>query len=356
MFLFNFRPVEYCQYYKYLGTTINEYLDYNYTAETLSDSAGRALSSIFGKLIKNGGFPYITFTTLVECCVNSIAQYSSEVWGYERYNSTLKIHLRAARFYLGLPKNAPIPSILAEIDWLEPVYNTQIKMIRQYHRIIKMDNSRLTKIVLLWDQELSAQNNAITTWSSEIDNIFKNYNMGYFGENLELFPLKETIGTLKSNMKLKQTLDLKNRCNPMPQLRTYIKFKDFSIKPSILQKPLSFIQRKYLSKFCVSCLELKICTGRYLQQPEAERVCKISDECLTRSLVESECHFLLTCPAYDDIRQAWLSKLDLPENFHLQTDYEKLAFLINQVDNVKQTAQFIVDAFNMRSRILFIKS
>ena len=72
MFLFNQRPVEYCKSYKYLGITINEFLDYKYTSEVLADSAGRALSSIFTKLIKNGGFPYNVYTTLVECCVNSI--------------------------------------------------------------------------------------------------------------------------------------------------------------------------------------------------------------------------------------------------------------------------------------------
>ena len=57
MFLFNLRPVDYCSSYKYLGTTINQHLEYNLIAQTLSESAGRALSSIFTKLIKNGGFP-----------------------------------------------------------------------------------------------------------------------------------------------------------------------------------------------------------------------------------------------------------------------------------------------------------
>ena len=94
--------------YKYLGATLNEFLDFKITAETLSDAAGRALGQIFSKTIKHGGLPYITYTTLIECCVNSIAHYSSEVWGFKPYDSSLKIHLRAARFFLGLPKNAPI--------------------------------------------------------------------------------------------------------------------------------------------------------------------------------------------------------------------------------------------------------
>ena len=115
-FLFNWRPIEYCKNYKYLGITINEFLDYNYTTETLSDAAGRALSSIFCKTIKHGGLPYVTYTTLIESCINSIAHYSSEVWGFKSYDSCSKLHLRAARFFLGLPKNAPIPAILKDID------------------------------------------------------------------------------------------------------------------------------------------------------------------------------------------------------------------------------------------------
>ena len=121
----------------------------------LSDAAGRALSQIFSKTIKNGGLPYVTYTTLIECCVNSIAHYSSEIWGFQPYESTMKLHLRAAHFFLGLPKNAPIPAVLKEIDWLQPIFHTQIKMVRQYHRILKMKNTRLTKVVLLWDLRFS---------------------------------------------------------------------------------------------------------------------------------------------------------------------------------------------------------
>ena len=62
-FLFNWRPVAYCNSYKYLGLTLNEYLDFEYTASALSDAAGRALGSIFSKSIKHGGLPYVTYTT-----------------------------------------------------------------------------------------------------------------------------------------------------------------------------------------------------------------------------------------------------------------------------------------------------
>ena len=160
----------------------------------------------------------------VESCVNSIAHYSSEVWGFQTYNSTQKLHLRAARFFLGLPKNAPIPAILADIGWLEPVYQTQLKMVRQFHRIVRMDNTRLTKVVLLWDLEFGRHNPNISTWSREIKSIFEQNDLGYLGENTELFPLKETINSIKNNMILKQRDILRVKCQEKPQLRTYNKF------------------------------------------------------------------------------------------------------------------------------------
>ena len=86
--------------------------------------------------------------------------------GFKAYNSTSKLFLRAARFFLGLPKNAPIPAVIADIDWLEPVYNTRLKMVRQYHRILKMENTRLTKAVMLWDAKFSEIHPNVSTWTN----------------------------------------------------------------------------------------------------------------------------------------------------------------------------------------------
>ena len=55
------------------------------------------------------------------------------------------------------------------------------------------------------------------------------------------------------------------------------------------------------------------------------------------------------------LRQALLSKLNLPDNFALLSEEQQLRFLINETDNVQPTAQFIVDAFNLRSKIIYLK-
>ena len=58
MFLFDRKPVPYCESYKYLGCSINEFLESEFTVNQLADSAGRALGSIITKMIKKWGVPF----------------------------------------------------------------------------------------------------------------------------------------------------------------------------------------------------------------------------------------------------------------------------------------------------------
>ena len=44
-------------------------------SEMQADSAGRALSLIITKMIKNGGFPYTVYSLLFKTCVCSISMY-----------------------------------------------------------------------------------------------------------------------------------------------------------------------------------------------------------------------------------------------------------------------------------------
>ena len=105
-FLFDNKPVPYCTQYRYLGLTINQYLDFKVTTDVQCEPAGRALSSIITKMIKNSWFPYNVFTKLVDSCVNSITDCGGSVIGFGQYEGPLKIYLRAARAFLGVPKNA----------------------------------------------------------------------------------------------------------------------------------------------------------------------------------------------------------------------------------------------------------
>ena len=73
--IFNRRPVIYCKSYKYLGTTLDEFLNFEKTAAAQADPAGRALGALITKTIKNGGLPYSIYTMLFESAVCSVSDY-----------------------------------------------------------------------------------------------------------------------------------------------------------------------------------------------------------------------------------------------------------------------------------------
>ena len=104
-FLFDKKPVPYCTYYKYLGVNINEFLDFKFMVEKHADSAGRALGGIITKMIKNNGFPYNVYSLLYNACVTTIADYSGPVTGYQKYESSLKVHLRIKLHHLNYTDN-----------------------------------------------------------------------------------------------------------------------------------------------------------------------------------------------------------------------------------------------------------
>ena len=133
----------------------------------------------------------------------------------------------------------------------------------------------------------------------------------------------------------------------MSKLRTFIRFKHFKQKTLYLSKPLSFIQRKFLAKFRLGVLPLRIETGRYQRPrlPAEERLCKMCNS----GEVEDEIHFLLRCNLYAMERQALIAKLPQPDLFSILTNIEKMEILMNDPQVIKSTAQFIIDSSDKRS-------
>ena len=334
--------MEHCVNYKYLGIIINENPSFEKARNDLCDSAERALSGIITKMIKIGGFPLNVYKILYESCVCSITDYGAEVLGFHEYPSCEKIHNRALRSFLGLGKTTPTPGLRAEMGWLEPRSRSQARMIRMLHRLVCMPDTRLTKKIFLWDFNLT-ESTRISTWGREAKDILTRSNMQQFF-NTNIFDVKTIIDSLKETLLTKDMTKIKNQCS-MPKLRTYNLIAEYSSAKAYLWKPLSYIQRKFMAKARLGVLQLRIETGRFERpkQPAELRLCK---QC-SLDIVEDEAHFLLECPRHCFLRDNLYSKID-NEAFPNLDVPDKLKFLLNSSDMVKDTSQFIMNAFDNR--------
>ena len=343
-FKFGNCEVTLCDQYRYLGNTVNETLNLEKMVDIQCESANRALGGLVTKMIKNGGFPLKVYKKLYETCVCSVSDYGSEILGFNEYASLEKLHSRAIRAFLGLPKLTPISGLRAEMGWLEPRSRTQINMVRLYHRLVKMPENRITKRVFLWDISLSEARPDLTTWSKNVKDILtRNSLQGIF--SLNPFNLSMISNNLRESLVLKDQEKIFNNCKIFSKLRTYNLLTGDPGLRNYLEKPMPFTHRKFMAKFRLGVLPLRVETGRF-ETPRLESNRRICRQC-TLEEVEDEQHFLLRCTKHSFRRADLLAKVNL-ECFDDLDSKQKFIYLLNEQSILKSTAKFIVESYDAR--------
>ena len=98
-------------------------------------------------------------------------------------------------------------------------------------------------------------------------------------------------------------------------------------------------------------------TGSYCRPmlAENERICQVcigTGNYLHLNEIESEIHLLFNCNRYENIRREWFEKMTLPPDFLISNVYGRLDTVLNHANNIKYTAQFIINALDLRSKAL----
>ena len=171
---------------------------------------------------------------------------------------------------------------------------------------------------------------------------------GFYTLSENIFALSWALNNLRVSLLNKDRINWESQCRNLPKLRTLIQFKDFTCDSPHTYKPLSFFQRKLMSKFRLGMLHLRIETGRFIRLLPEERLCLVCNG----GEVEDETHFLLRCNKYNLNRQKLLGEIPNLENFTSLNDQDKLKLLLNDPTLVKKTSKFIADSFEYRSTII----
>ena len=68
--------------------------------------------------------------------------------------------------------------------------------------------------------------------------------------------------------------------------------------------------------------------------------------------IENENHFLFICHKYSDEKETWLQKMVISPNFNELPVVEKFKMVLNMPENVKYTGQFVINIFDIRSKVV----
>jgi hypothetical protein len=326
--------------YKYLGVLLNEFMNFNSTAELLSGAAGRGLGSIINKFKNYRNAGYKTFTKLFHSNVCSILDYCSGVWGYKSYDHSDKIQNRAQRWFLGVHNKTALAAIAGEMGWVDSKTRRHLDMIRFWNRLIKFDDNRLVKKIFLWDKYLCKNN-----WCEELKNIIGNLNMLDSYENNCVINLKVAENILRR----KFIESWKAEINSKPKLRTYILFKENFQVENYVKYSKNRLHRSLIAQLRSGTLPLNIEIGRFRHIELENRTCTLCD----LNVIENEFHFVCQCPVYSDCRSIMYNSITTKhsEFNNLQVQEKFLFIMKNEWQNL---SVYLKSAWEIRNSKLFL--
>ena len=324
-----------------MGVIFDEKIDFKRNAENLSKSGGRALGSVISKIhsMKEVGFK--TYEKLYYNCVAPVLDYCSGVWGYANYHQVDMVQNRAIRYFLGIHRFTPILAVQGEIGWPTSFLRHQMNMIRLWNHIVTMDDERIIKKVFCWDRTQVNRSN----WSTHVKNLMDSLDMTHHYSALRTCDLDTVDSKLRQQFHTQWLQNIQDT----PKLRTYKLLKNQYKVEKYVELNLPKNLRSSMAMFRCGVLPLRIETGRYKSEPIEDRICVFCN----LHEIETEKHFLLHCSLYNQLRDDFFRKIQLPDQHRLTLDYS--VFVNTIVNYPRQTANFIFNAFQIRQQTIMRK-
>jgi len=340
--------LEMCSKYKYLGMVIDEHLDFSVMAKQVAQSAHRALGLLIAKDKAQGGFTFDIYTSLYNSMVSSIIDYGSAIWGHISFSCIEAVQNRASRYFLGLGSHAPNRAVQGDVGWKLQEDRQMKCVINQWLRMCNMKNDKLCKKVFSWcvmKASLGVKSRYAKTLHflnqngfQSLCNVNNNTNFNDIKDELDdvLYGISNEKWLTDVNVLYSKTGEGKNK------LRTYKHFKN---KVETEHYVLLNIRKKYrraLSMFRAGVAPINIELLRYgvNKKTEEERFCIFCN-----NTIETECHVLIKCPVYDDIRNELYNNIPDLSFFNIN-DEHKLYYLLSKKDivyNVARACFYILD-------------
>ena len=340
-FRFGDSTLQIVQFYKYLGVIFDENLTFEKNASVLADAACRALGAIRSKLKNLKSCGYNTFNTLVMSGVLTISDYSAGIWGTKKFPKSEQVGYKAARYFMGVHRFAPIDALLGDMGWLSAKSRHKTLLLKQWNRFCNLPENRLTRRVFEWDHLYSNKRGA---WSSAAKHIFNE-----IGCNENFFDLSCcNIDHAVSILSYQDDVDWQTSRYKSDKLRYYNLYKAEKNVEDYLLLDLSKYQRSVFAQFRCGILPLQIEIGRFRNIELSNRICQV---CHTE--VEDEIHFLLTCDAFVEPRTNLYQKAYTADKaFPTYDVYEKFTFLMSNLQ--KPVIKFLTNALAIRSKLLTV--
>ena len=336
-FLFGNDEVKYVKYYKYLGVYFDEFLNFDFHKQEISDSGLNALGGLIQKYKNIECMSHRSYKRYFDTCVWPVVDYGAEVWGYNSGSSIESVQTKAIRIFLGVHKFAAHLAISGDIGWIPCEVKLKISTLRLWNKLVKMEDSRLPKIIFNHIFE-----NKGSKWIDSIQDVCNE--LGFHLSSTRMFDIDLCKSSLMDTFKHKWATQSSNK----PKLRSYVQFKQHYFTENYINLNLNREQRSILAQVRCGTLPLKIETGRFVGTPKENRLCDICNN----GQVEDEFHFIFYCEFYSNERNEFYDTIKQKYlNFDNILDAPKLRCLFTFEPRL--LSKFLLKIFQLRQDFLY---
>ena len=199
-----------------------------------------------------------------------------------------------------------------------------------------MDNGRICKQIFEWNMQFLLNN----SWESNLLSVLNEINMQKYFIDVEHINTNDVSEKIMLHIHEKWQHDVVLK----PKLRTYNLFKCDTNTESYILCNLNKPKRSLLAQLRLGILHLEVETGRYLNVPLENRICK-----LCNNQVEDEIHFSCVCTRLQHIRSGIFYTLNVNTDLNV---IDQFIYIMTH-PNVKTVANYIFDIWNFRNSVLF---
>ena len=341
--MYNNNEVEVVNMYKYLGIYLSTRLTFSHALNDMADRAKKGAVAIFRLLWSLGERSPSVFFKLFDTQIQPMLTYGAEVWGLDADHTPVeRVHLFALKRFLNVSMRTPNVMVYGETG-RHPLYvNTFVKCIRYWLHILKMSPDRLQFKAYKMLLHLHEQNRK--SWASSVCYVLYMYGFGEVWVNQGVGDEKAFLREFKERLLISYEGEWRNKLRTNERYSFYSTFKSTLSLSSYLSELNHVKARNLLIRIRLGVSQLKTHRFRFANNSSTSKfACPFcSDE------RESEIHFVLKCPAYDEIRAQYI-----PRKYYNCPTLFKLTHLLASENKTMllRLANYVSKAFQVRNAV-----
>ena len=287
--------------FTYVGHYFTSKMSMYKMSESTASKAKRVLVSLLRSLNHLMPMSRSVFFKLFDVKIAPIMLYGAELWGLYDMHDVERLHLYACKRFMSAPVRACTAVVLGDCERYPMYVNAAKRCIQYWLKIIHMPNYRYVK--QCYSMLKYYDNVGYVNWVTKVRKCLYSNGFGYIWEEQKVDNIKLFVCQFVQRLKdqyMQQWLEV---CGTTSKLESYCMYKT-SFSYEIYLDVLDVKKFRWsFSAFRSSSHNLMIEQGRHLGIQRDRRYCF---HC--RDAIESEYHFLLVCPLYDQIRETYIPR------------------------------------------------